>query len=132
MVAEDFEELDVSNNGGHSPHGEMDMTNTGTVAIDKFDVGIGGLPWTLTWSSTGSRQPGQSIRGISSVVPLGLLLAVGNIYPVTITAKLADGTTETQTTNVIYALGAGLGLQTRPTPSIFFTIILPRTTNLTR
>jgi len=43
-------------------------------------------------------------------VPLGLVLTVGNIYPVTITATLADGTTETQTTNVIYSLGAGLGL----------------------
>ena len=107
---EDFEELDVSNDGGHSPHGEIDITNTGTVAINKFDVGIGGLPWTLTWSSTGPLQPGQSIKATSSTVPLGLVLTVGNIYPVTITATLADGTTETQTTNVIYSLGAGLGL----------------------
>src|SRR5437867_3251457 len=108
--AEDFEELDVSNDGGHSPHGEIDITNTGTVAIDKFDVRIGGLPWTLAWSSTAPLQPGQSIQGTSSTVPLGLVLIVGNIYPVTITATLADGTTETQTTNVIYSLGAGLGL----------------------
>ena len=107
---QDFEELDVSNDGGHSPHGEIDITNTGTVAIDKFDVGIGGLPWTLAWSSTAPLQPGQSIQGTSSTVPLGLVLTVGNIYPVTITATLADGTTETQTTNVIYSLGAGLGL----------------------
>src|SRR2546427_1720991 len=110
VVAQDFEELDVSNDGGHSPHGEIDITNTGTVAIDKFDVGIGGLPWTLAWSSTAPLQPGQSIQGTSSMVPLGLVLIVGNIYPVTITATLADGTTETQTTNVIYSLGAGLGL----------------------
>jgi len=107
---EDFEELDVSNDGGHSPHHEIDMTNTGTVAINKFDVAIGGLPWTLTWSSSSPIQPGQSIKGTSSIVPLGLLLAVGNVYPVTITATLADGTTETQTTNVIYSFGAGLGL----------------------
>ena len=110
VVAQDFEELDVSNDGGHSPHGEIDITNTGTVAIDKFDVGIGGLPWTLAWSSTAPLQPGQSIQGTSSTVPLGLVLTVGSIYPVTITATLADGTTETQTTNVIYSLGAGLGL----------------------
>ncbi|HTD19651.1 MAG TPA: hypothetical protein VK667_08990, partial [Ktedonobacteraceae bacterium] len=107
---QDFEELDVSNDGGHSPHGEIDITNTGTVAIDKFDVGIGGLPWTLAWSSAAPLQPAQSIKATSSTVPLGLVLAVGNIYPVTITATLADGTTETQTTNVIYSLGAGLGL----------------------
>jgi hypothetical protein len=108
--AQDFEELDVSKDGGHSPHGEIDMTNTGTVAIDKFDVRIGGLPWNLAWSSTVPLQPGQSIKATSSTVPLGLVLAVGSIYPVTITATLADGTTETQTTNVIYSLGAGLGL----------------------
>ena len=108
--AQDFEELDVSKDGGHSPHGEIDMTDTGTVGIDKFDVGIGGLPWTLAWSSTAPLQPGQSIQGTSSTVPLGLVPTVGNIYPVTITATLADGTTETQTTNVIYSLGAGLGL----------------------
>ena len=110
VSAEDFEELDVSNDGGHSPHGEIDMTNTGTVAIDKFDVRIGGLPWTLAWSSAAPLQPGQSIKATSSTVPLGLVLTVGNIYPVTITATLPDGTTETQTTNVIYSLGAGLGL----------------------
>ena len=107
---EDFEELDLSNNGGHSPHQEIDMTNTGTVAINKFDVAISGLPWTLTWSSTAPVQPGQSVKGTSTAVPVGLLLAVGNIYTVTITAKLADGTTETQTVNAIYSLGAGLGL----------------------
>jgi len=73
-------------------------------------VGIGGLPWTLAWSSAAPLQPGQSIKATSSTVPLGLVLTVGNIYPVTITATLADGTTETQTTNVIYSLGAGLGL----------------------
>ena len=107
---EDFEELDVSNDGGQSPHNEIDITNTGTIAINKFDIGIGGLPWTLAWSSTAPIQPGQSIKGTSTAVPTGLLLAVGSVYPVTITATLADGTTETQTVNVIYSLGAGLGL----------------------
>jgi hypothetical protein len=35
---------------------------------------------------------------------------VGTIYPVTITATMSDGTTETQSTYAIYTLGAGLGL----------------------
>jgi hypothetical protein len=43
-------------------------------------------------------------------VPAGLLLAVGNIYSVTITATMSDGTTETQTTSALYTLRAGLGL----------------------
>ncbi len=107
---EDFEELDVSNDGGHSPQHEIDITNTGNIAINQFYVEIGGLPWTLAWSSSSPVQPGQSIQSTSTTVPFGLLLTVGNVYQVTVTATLADGTTETQTTNVIYSLGAGLGL----------------------
>lgn len=107
---EDFEELDVSNDGGHLPHNEIDITNTGNIAINQFHVEIGGLPWTLAWSSNSPIQPGQSIQSISTTVPLGLPLTVGNVYQVTLTATLADGTTETQTINAIYSLGAGLGL----------------------
>jgi hypothetical protein len=109
--SEDFEETNVSGNGGSpQPREEIDLTNTGTVAINKFDVAIGGLPWTLTWSSTSPIQPGQSVKATSSSVPLGLLLSVGTIYTVTITATMANGTTETHTVNAIYTLGAGLGL----------------------
>jgi hypothetical protein len=50
------------------------------------------------------------VIGTSTIVPAGLLLVVGNVYQVTVTATLADGTTEIQATNVIYSLGAGLGL----------------------
>jgi hypothetical protein len=107
---DDFEETNVSGDGGSQPHEEIDMTNTGTVAINKFDVKIGGLLWTLTWSSTSPIQPGQSVRVTSNSVPAGLLLTVGTIYTVTITATMADGTTETHTVSAIYTLGAGLGL----------------------
>jgi hypothetical protein len=108
---EDFEETNVSGNGGPpQPREEIDLTNTGTVAINKFDVKISGLPWTLTWSSTSPIQTGQSVKATSNSVPLGLLLSVGTIYTVTITATMANGTTETHTVNAIYTLGAGLGL----------------------
>jgi hypothetical protein len=108
---EDFEETNVSGNGGPpQPREEIDLTNTGSVAINKFDVAVGGLPWTLTWSSTSPIQPGQSVKATSNSVPLGLLLSVGTIYTVTITATMANGTTETHTVNAIYTLGAGLGL----------------------
>jgi hypothetical protein len=107
---EDFEELDLSNNGGHSPHNEIDITNTGTASITKFDIAIGGLPWTVTWNTAAPIQVGQTVHGTSTSVPLGLLLAVGNVYQLTVTATLADGTTETQRINAIYTLGAGLGL----------------------
>jgi hypothetical protein len=108
--SEDFEETNVSGSGVPQPHEEIDLTNTGTVAINTFSVAIGGLPWTLTWSSTSPIQPGQSVRATSNSVPLGLVLAVGTIYTLTITATMANGTTETHTINAIYTLGAGLGL----------------------
>lgn len=107
---EDFEELDLSNGGGHSPHNEIDITNTGTTPIDKIDIAIGGLPWTVTWNTASPIQPGQSVKATSTSVPTGLLLVVGNVYQVTVTARLADGSTETQSINAIYTLGAGLGL----------------------
>jgi hypothetical protein len=107
---EDFEELDLSNNGGHSPHNEIDIANTGTAAITKFDIAIGGLSWTVTWNTAAPIQAGQTVHGTSTSVPLGLLLAVGNVYQLTVTATLADGSTETQRINAIYTLGAGLGL----------------------
>jgi len=107
---EDFEETNVSGNGGPQPREEIDLTNTGTVAINKFDVAIGGLPWTLAWSSTSPIQPGQSVIATSNSIPLGLLLTAGTIYTITITATMANGTTETHTVNAIYTLGAGLGL----------------------
>jgi hypothetical protein len=108
--SEDFEETNVSGSGVPQPHEEIDLTNTGTVAINTFSVAIGGLPWTLTWSSTSPIQPGQSVTATSNSVPSGLVLTVGTIYTVTITATMANGTTETHTINAIYTLGAGLGL----------------------
>ena len=107
---EDFEELNLSNDGGHSPHNEIDISNIGTVPIDKLDIGIGGQGWQVNWNTASPVQPGQTVVGTSTGVPLGLLLAVGTVYQVTVTATLADGTTETQTGNVIYTLGAGIGL----------------------
>jgi hypothetical protein len=107
---EDFEEMNLKSDGGHQPHNELDITNTGNIAINQFDVAINGLPWTIAWSSSFPVQPGQTATSSTTSVPLGLVLAVGNIYPVTITAKLADGTTETQTINALYSLGPGIGL----------------------
>lgn len=107
---EDFEETNVSDNGASQPREEIDLTNTGTVAINKFGVAIGGLPWTLTWSSSSPIQPGQSVIATSNNVPSGLPLAVGTIYTLTITATMANGATETHTVNAIYTLGAGIGL----------------------
>jgi BNR repeat protein len=107
---EDFEETDLSGDGGHSPDFKMRGENTGDTAITSISVQVSGLPVTMTWSNSFPLLPGQVAYAETTSLPLGLALAVGNIYPVSITATLADGTTETQNTNAIYTLGAGLGL----------------------
>ena len=107
---EDFEEMDLSGDGGHSPDFSMRGENDGTTSISSITATINGLPLALSWSNTFLLQPGQTATATTVNTPLGLVLAVGNIYTVTITAALADGTTETQTTNTVYTLGAGIGL----------------------
>ena len=107
---EDFEETDLSGDGGHSPDFKMHGENTGGSAITSISVQVSGLPVAMTWSNAFPLLPGQAASAETRSLPLGLVLAVGNIYPVTITATLADGTTETQSTSAIYTLGAGLGL----------------------
>ncbi len=107
---EDFEETNINHPENHSPDFNMQILNTGTLTITSISVQIQGLPVTFTWSSNFPLQAGQTAIGASTITPLGLVLAVGNVYPVTITVTLSDGTTETQSTYAIYTLGAGLGL----------------------
>jgi len=94
--------------GGNSPDFKIQGENTGTVPISSVSVQLSGQPVTFTWSTAFPLQPGQSASAETTTLPL--LLVVGDIYQVTITATLSDGTTETQTTSAIYTLGAGLGL----------------------
>jgi len=105
-----FQETNLLNNGVQSPDFKMQGENTGNTAIKSISVQVSGLPVTLTWSKAFPLLPGQAASAETTSLPLGLVLAVGNIYPVTITATLADGTAETQSANAIYTLGAGLGL----------------------
>jgi len=94
--------------GGSSPDFTIQGENTGTVPISSVSVQLSGQPVTFTWSTSLPLQPGQSALAETTALPV--LLVVGDIYQVTITATLSDGTTETQTTSAIYTLGAGLGL----------------------
>jgi hypothetical protein len=107
---QDFEEMDLSNDGGHSPSFHEEGFNTGTTPITSVTATINGLPLNLAWTNNFPLQTGQTATASTTTTPVGLVLAVGSIYQVTITATLADGTTETQTTNTIYTLGAGIGL----------------------
>ena len=105
---EDFEETNVANPGDPSPEFKMQIANTADVAIASLAIQVSGLPVAFTWNSALPLLPGQTLSGTGGSLPLAL--AVGNVYPVTITATLPDGTTETQSTSAIYTLGAGLGL----------------------
>jgi len=106
----DFEQTNVGNSGNPSPQFKMQIANTADVAISSLAIQVAGMPVALTWSSGLPLLPGETVSGTAGSLPSGLALAVGNVYPVSITATLPDGTTETQTTSVIYTLGAGLGL----------------------
>ena len=86
----------------------MQIANTADVAITSLAIQVSGLPVAFTWNSALPLLPGQTLSGTAGSLPLAL--GVGNVYPVTITATLPDGTTETQSTSAIYTLGAGLGL----------------------
>jgi hypothetical protein len=105
---EDLENTDL--NGGNAPDFKMHGTDMGGTAITSISVQVSGLPVSFIWTNAFPLLPGQAATAETRTLPLGLVLAVGNIYSVTITATRADGTTETQTTNAIYTLGAGLGL----------------------
>ena len=107
---EDFEETDLSGDGGHSPDFRMQGENAGSSAITSLSIQVSGLATPVTWTNAFPLLPGQVATADTTSTPLGLVLVVGNIYQVTITANLADGTTETQAVNAIYTLGPGLAL----------------------
>ncbi len=100
----DFEQ--ISNN----PSLTVQITNTGSEAINALTSQISSLPLSLPWTPALALQPGQTTTASTSTLPTTLLLGVGDIYTVTITATMSDGTAETQTVSTIYTLGAGTGL----------------------
>ena len=110
IAAQAFEQTNLSANGQPQPLYQVDVTNTGTLAITSVSIQVSGLPWTVTWANNYPLLPGITDTATSTSVPLGLVLTIGSVYQVSFTATLADGNTETITTNAIYTLGAGLGL----------------------
>ena len=104
---QDFEQRDLSL---AQPSFTIQGTNTGTTPITSINLQISGQPLSLTWNTAFPLQPGQYATATTTTLPLGLVPVVGQIYTITTTATMADGTTETQADNSIYTLGAGLGL----------------------
>ncbi|HVH15684.1 MAG TPA: hypothetical protein VNA15_08210 [Candidatus Angelobacter sp.] len=93
-----------------TPSLSIQVSNTGDQAITSLSTQLSGQTLTLSWNPAMPLQTGHTTSTITTSAPLGLVLTVGGIYQVTITATLSDGTTDTQTLNAIYTLGAGIGL----------------------
>jgi hypothetical protein len=133
IVGQNFQETNVSNPNNPAPSFKMQVANTGAIPITSLAVQVAGLPMAMSWGSALPLQPGQTAAGTAFALPAALLPAtgaaglfpvigaaapypaglfpvIGDIYPVTLTATLADGTIETLTTQASYTWGAGLGL----------------------
>src|SRR5437899_3977861 len=93
-----------------TPSLNIQISNIGDGAIASLSIQLSGQPLTLSWNPAMPLQSGQTTSTTTTNTPLGVALLVGGIYPVTITATLSDGTTDSQTLNAIYTLGAGIGL----------------------
>ncbi|TMI28862.1 hypothetical protein E6H30_00020 [Candidatus Bathyarchaeota archaeon] len=100
----DFEQI------SKNPSLTVQVTNVGNVAINALTAQISGLPLDLPWTPALALQPGQTATATTGTLPATLLLTVGTVYTITITATLSDGTTETQTVSAIYTIAAGIGL----------------------
>ena len=100
----DFEQI------SSNPSLTVQITNTGSEAINALTSQISSLPLSLPWTPALALQPGQTTTASTSTLPTTLFLGVGDIYTVTITATMSDGTAETQTVSTIYTLGSGTGL----------------------
>jgi hypothetical protein len=100
----DFEQL------SQSPSLTIQATNVGDQSVTSLSVQLAGQSLTLSWNPAMPLQAGQTTSTTTASTPPGLVLVVGGFYQVTITATMSDGTTDTQTLNAIYTLGAGIGL----------------------
>ncbi|HEX4920966.1 MAG TPA: hypothetical protein VFV92_09535 [Candidatus Bathyarchaeia archaeon] len=103
-VNADFEQI------GGNPHSTVEVSDTGDSSIQSLSVQLAGQNMPFTWSQAFPIQVGQTVTGTSTVTPLGLVLAVGTVYQLTVIAGYSDGSVDSQTLNVIYSLNAGLGL----------------------
>jgi hypothetical protein len=86
--------------GGTSFGYQLSVQNTGNTSITSLAVSLAGLSIPLSLNSSLPLMPAATISGDSTVSPQSILLVVGDVYPVAVTATFADGSTLTQTTTV--------------------------------
>ncbi len=93
-----------------APDLNAQVSNTWTSAITSLSVQFAGQGLSLTWNPNLPTQPGQSTSATTTAIPAGVVLSVGEVYSLSISATYSDGTVDSQTLNVVYSLGAGIGL----------------------
>jgi hypothetical protein len=104
----DFE--DIGTNGNHQSDFSDRVQNTGSSPITSIVANLNGLALPVTLDTLLPLQPGQSVTLHATSVPVGLVPVVGATYTMTITVTLADGSTVTHGSQVIYTLFARAGL----------------------
>lgn len=113
----DFEEMNTKDPTNPEPQIKVSENCAGSGSNDSrsvtsIDFRINGLSLALGWAPAlpVSLASPTTLSAQTSLMPTGFIPTVGTVYGTTITTTLSDGTTATETTNVIYSLGAGIGL----------------------
>jgi hypothetical protein len=97
----EIEGADLEQSSSNNPEFDIALTNTDTQSITAVSVQLAGSPLSLNWSSSPPLSPGATISA-STTSLRGLVLILGGVYNLTITAVMADGSTVTQTYSVIF------------------------------
>jgi hypothetical protein len=97
----EVEERDLEKSPNGSPEFDIAVTNTDTQSIRSISVQLAGSPLTLSWNSSPPLSPGATISASTTSLQ-GLVLVLGGVYNLTITAVMDDGSSVTQTYSVIF------------------------------
>lgn len=97
----EVEERDLEESPNGSPEFDIALTNTDTQSIRAISVQLAGSNLALSWNPSPTLSPGATISASTTSLQ-GLVLALGGVYSLTITAVMADGSSVTQTYSVIF------------------------------
>ena len=103
----EIEREDLEESSSNKPEFDIAITNTDSQKITSLSVQLNGLNLALNWNPSLPLQPGATLSASTTSLPVGLTTVIGEVYSLTVTATMADGTTVTQTFSVIQTLLVG-------------------------
>ena len=103
----EIEREDLEESSSNKPEFDIAITNTDSQKITSLSVQLNGLNLALNWNPSLPLQPGATLSASTTSLPIGLTTVIGEVYSLTVTATMADGTTVTQTFSVIQTLLVG-------------------------